>query len=235
MEVFSPIVAAAYSSVMERIRRAIHLGIYVPGDRLPPERELAPTLGVSRTTLREALRLLEGAGLLESRRGAAGGTFVREAGEPALSGGDLLAQVRAFEDLLDFRLATECAAARLAAQRRSESDLRLMSESLEGIRRNTSMDLFRRADSTFHLAIAEAARNPMLQAAIVDGRAAMFAPLDLLDFEVMRTNALEGHRTIVNAITLAEPGAAERAMAAHIEDTRRELRLVTALAKDKVV
>jgi DNA-binding FadR family transcriptional regulator len=235
VQVHGPITAAAYAGVAERIRRAIHLGVYVSGDRLPPERELAPALGVSRTTLREALRVLEGEGLLESRRGAAGGAFVREAGQPALADGNLLAQVRAFEDLLDFRLATECAAARLAAQRRSERDLRLMSESLEGIRRNTSMDLFRRADSTFHLAIAEAARNPMLQAAIEDGRAAMFAPLDLLDFEVMRTNALEGHRTIVNAITLADPDAAERAMAAHIEDTRRELRLVTALAKDNVV
>ena len=235
MKVLRPLAGATYSSVVERIRRSIRLGLYVPGDRLPPERELAPALRVSRTTLREALRLLEGEGLLESRRGAAGGTFVREAGEPSLAGGDIRAQVRAFEDLLDFRLATECAAARLAAQRRSESDLRLMSESLEGIRRNTSMDLFRRADSAFHLAVAEAARNPMLQAAIEDGRAAMFAPLDLLDFEVMRTNALEGHRTIIHAITLTESGAAERAMAAHIEDTRRELRLVTALAKDKVV
>ena len=235
MKVLRPLAGATYSSVVERIRRSIRLGLYVPGDRLPPERELAPALCVSRTTLREALRLLEGEGLLETRRGAAGGTFVREAGQPSLAGGDLRAQVRAFEDLLDFRLATECAAARLAAQRRSESDLRLMSESLEGIRRNTSMDLFRRADSAFHLAVAEAARNPMLQAAIEDGRAAMFAPLDLLDFEVMRTNALEGHRTIIHAITLTESGAAERAMAAHIEDTRRELRLVTALAKDKVV
>jgi GntR family transcriptional regulator, transcriptional repressor for pyruvate dehydrogenase complex len=235
MEIHSPIAVATYTSVVERIRRAIHLGIYVPGDRLPPERELAPALGVSRTTLREALRLLVGEGLLESRRGAAGGAFVREAGESVLSAGDLPAQARVFEDLLDFRLATECAAARLAAQRRAETDLRLMSESLEGIRRNSSMDLFRRADSNFHLAIAAAARNPMLQAAIEEGRAAMFAPLDLLDFEVMRTNALEGHRTIIHAITLAEPGAAERAMAAHIEDTRRELRLVTALAKDKVV
>jgi len=227
--------ATTYLGVVERIRRAMHLGIYVPGDRLPPERELAPVLGVSRTTLREALRLLEGEGLVETRRGAAGGAFVRAAARPKLSESGLLAQIRAFDDLLDFRLANECAAARLAARRRTDRDLQLMGEALEGIRRNTAIDLFRRADSHFHLAIAAAARNAMLQAAIEDGRAAMFAPLALLDFEVMQTNALEGHRTIVQAIAAADPGAAERAMAAHIEDTRRELRLVTTLTEDKVV
>jgi GntR family transcriptional regulator, transcriptional repressor for pyruvate dehydrogenase complex len=227
--------ATAYLGAAERIRRAVHLGIYVPGDRLPPERELAPVLGVSRTTLRAALRLLEGEGLVESRRGAAGGAFVREAARPMLSESGLLAQVRAFDDLLDFRLANECAAARLAALRRSDRDLHLMSEALEGIRRNTAIDLFRRADSNFHLAIADAARNPLLQSAIEDGRAAMFAPLALLDFEVMQTNALEGHRMIMHAISAADPVAAERAMAAHIEDTRRELRLVTTLTEDRVV
>ncbi|MGH2345049.1 MAG: FadR/GntR family transcriptional regulator, partial [Chloroflexota bacterium] len=209
--------ATAYLGVVERIRRAIHLGIYVPGDRLPPERELAPTLGVSRTTLREALRLLEGEGLLESRRGTTGGAFVREAARLVLTDSGLLAQVRAFDDLLDFRLATECAAARLAARRRADRDLHLMGEALEGIRRNTAIDLFRRADTNFHLAIAAAARNSMLQSAIEDGRAAMFAPLALLDFEVMQTNALEGHRMIVQAIAAADPEAAERAMTTHIE------------------
>lgn len=226
--------SAAYQVVAERIRRAIHLGVYVVGDRLPPERELAPALGVARATLREALRVLEGEGLLVSRRGAAGGAIIL-AIPAAPVVGPVRERLQAFENLLDFRLAVECACARLAARQRTDADLQAMGESLEGIRRHTSMDLFRRADSAFHLAIAEAARNPMLRSAVEEGRAAMYLPLDLLDFEVMRTNALEGHRMIMNAIVLADPAAAERAMAAHIEDTRRELRLVTALAEDKVV
>ncbi|HVA92049.1 MAG TPA: GntR family transcriptional regulator [Chloroflexota bacterium] len=230
-----PTAWAAYQNVVERVRRAIHLGVYVAGDRLPPERELAPALGVSRATLREALRVLEGEGLVESRRGATGGTVVLPAATAAPPAGIVQAQLEAFENLLDFRLATECAAARLAARRRSEDDLRTMGESQEGIRRHTSIDLFRRVDTSFHLAIAGAARNAMLLKAIEEGRAAMYLPLDLLDFEVMRTNALEGHRVIMHAIAAANPEAAERAMAAHIEDTRRELRLVTALAEDKVV
>jgi DNA-binding GntR family transcriptional regulator len=97
------------------------------------------------------------------------------------------------------------------------------------------MALFRRADASFHLRIACAARNPLLRQAVEDGRVAMFLPLDLLDFEVMLACALDGHRKILAAIAAADAPAAERAMAAHIEDTRRELHLVTTFAADAVV
>ena len=63
----------AYELVVECIRRAIHIGTYIPGDKLPPERLLAEHLGVSRTTLREAVRVLASEGYVESRRGAHGG------------------------------------------------------------------------------------------------------------------------------------------------------------------
>src|SRR5712691_7348558 len=66
-----------YELVVERIRRAIHIGTYVPGDRLPPERALAEQLGVSRTTVREAIRVLEGQGYVETRRGSTGGLTVK--------------------------------------------------------------------------------------------------------------------------------------------------------------
>jgi len=68
--------AAAYEVVTERIRRAIHIGSYLPGDKLPPERTLAQQLGVSRTTVREAIRVLEGEGYVMSRRGASGSIIV---------------------------------------------------------------------------------------------------------------------------------------------------------------
>ncbi len=70
-----------YELVVERIRRAIHIGSYVPGDRLPPERALAEQLGVSRTTVREAIRVLEGEGYVESRRGATGGVILLDRGQ----------------------------------------------------------------------------------------------------------------------------------------------------------
>lgn len=229
-----PVTAAAtYSAVVERLRRAIYLGTYIAGERLPPERVLAPQLGVARATLREALRVLEGEGYLEIRRGATGGAMVlagpTQASEPRASLRDRIAE---FEEVLDFRLAVEGSAARLAAGRRTDQDLTMLGATLDGMRRHTSMALFRRADSAFHLAIADVARNAMLRRAVEDGRVGMFLPLETLDFEVMLATAMEGHRKILGAITLGDPSGAERAMIAHIEDTRRELRLVLTVAAD---
>src|SRR5580698_3793898 len=64
---------AIHEVVVEHLRRAIHIGRFVPGDKFPPERELAKQLMVSRTTVREAIRVLESEGYVEIRRGSAGG------------------------------------------------------------------------------------------------------------------------------------------------------------------
>src|SRR6056297_555626 len=77
---------ATYERVVEQIRRVIYLGRYLPGDKLPPERELAQQLGVSRTTVREAIRMLEGENLIRVKRGATGGIIV--AAQGAASGAD---------------------------------------------------------------------------------------------------------------------------------------------------
>ena len=75
--VFCPVpVRNAFEVTVERLAQGIRLGVLTEGDRLPPERELADTFGVSRVTLREAIRALRDAGLVESRRGRGGGTFV---------------------------------------------------------------------------------------------------------------------------------------------------------------
>src|SRR5439155_27160239 len=66
----------AFEVTVERLAQSIRLGVLVDGERLPPERELAETFGVSRVTLREAIKGLRDAGLVESRRGRGGGTFV---------------------------------------------------------------------------------------------------------------------------------------------------------------
>src|SRR5437763_14864017 len=74
---YSPVpVRNAFEVTVERLAQSIRLGVLVGGERLPPERELAETLGVSRVTLREAIGALRAAGLIESRRGRRGGTFV---------------------------------------------------------------------------------------------------------------------------------------------------------------
>src|SRR5205809_418612 len=72
--------AAAHALVVEQLRRAVHIGSYVPGDRLPSERALAEQLGVSRATVREAIKVLRDEGYVESRRGARGGLMVLDQG-----------------------------------------------------------------------------------------------------------------------------------------------------------
>src|SRR5712692_7888499 len=101
-----------YGLIVDQLRRAIHIGTFIPGDKLPPERELSKQLGVSRTTVREAIRVLEGEGYVETRRGATGGLTVRERKLPDARLRQIVRErLGELEELLDFREANECAAA----------------------------------------------------------------------------------------------------------------------------
>ncbi len=215
---------AAYELVVDQLRKAIHLGTFAPGDRLPSERELAKQLGVSRLTVREAIRVLETQGYVKSRRGAAGGLIVLDQQQTrAQLRRRLREEWDEFENILDFRLANECAAARIVARRRTEEDLERVRGALSDLQDSNVLAQLRRADSIFHLAIAEATRNPLLRQAVETGRTAMFLPADALSFEVVFGDSVEHHRRILEAIERADPQGANDAMEAHIETTRREL------------
>src|SRR3954452_988906 len=117
--VYSPVpVRNAFEVTVERLAQSIRLGVLAGGEQLPPERELAETFGVSRVTLREAIGALRAAGLIESRRGRGGGTFVvsppasrpRTGRRPHRAADDLA-------DMLDLRRIVEPGAAALAATR----------------------------------------------------------------------------------------------------------------------
>src|SRR4051794_37505240 len=123
---------ASYELVVDQIRRAIQIGRFLPGEKLPTERELAGQLGVSRTTVREAMRVLQGEGLIETRRGRAGGAVVIAAeGSPAERRRLLRRRLAELENVFDYRLAVEPAAARLAAQRRTKTDLARLGEAMD--------------------------------------------------------------------------------------------------------
>ena len=94
----------AHELVLAQLRRSIHLGHFGAGDKLPPERELAKLLGVSRTTVREAVRVLEGEGLVEIRRGSSGGISVKP---QSMGRTELRRRLREFEEIIEFRLAVE--------------------------------------------------------------------------------------------------------------------------------
>src|SRR5258707_2208214 len=110
--------------VVVQLRRGIHSGSFVPGDKFPRERELSKQLGVSRASVREAIRVLEGEGYVETRRGASGGIIVLDRAQTE----DRLAEVirtrlPEIEQAIDFRLAVECSAAPLAAVRPPDDHL----------------------------------------------------------------------------------------------------------------
>ena len=206
---------AAHEVVADRLRRSIALGEVVAGERLPAERTLAASLGVSRPTVREALRVLQEEGALVTRRGPAGGAFVT--GRPR--GLELTRVVEIFE----YRLAVEAAAAHLAAERRSEDDLARLAGCGRALRASGDAGAFRRADSAFHLAVADASANAMLRASIEDARAAMFDSFDTHPFRVLRDATARGHDAVALAIEAGDGDGAATAMAEHLRDARDEV------------
>src|SRR6202011_5581701 len=109
----------AFEETVERLLEGVKLGVYAPGDRLPPERELTRRLGISRITLREALRELGAAGDVETKRGRFGGTFILRQPEPMVhdeltrTARDMGGQL---DDALTFRRVVETGAAEMAAR-----------------------------------------------------------------------------------------------------------------------
>src|SRR6266540_3242849 len=163
---FRPVTTqAAFELVVEQVRAAVDLALLVPGDRLPPERELAALLDVSRPTLREALRVLAMSGYVSVRRGAAGGAYVLErprGGPPEHVRKALLARRQELTALLEWRRLVEAEAAALAATRVSDDQLRALRARLveSGSRQvPPGPERWRAADSRFHMAVAEASDN----------------------------------------------------------------------------
>jgi|HubBroStandDraft_3_1064219.scaffolds.fasta_scaffold39046_1 GntR family transcriptional repressor for pyruvate dehydrogenase complex len=212
-----------YGLIVDQLRRAILIGTFIPGDKLPPERELSKQLGVSRASVREAIRVLEGEGYVETKRGATGGIVVldRARTEERLAEA-IRSNLPEIEQVIDFRLAVECGAARLAAVRRTDADLAVLDAAYQTMASGRETRRFRAADSAFHQGIARAARNDWMERAIEDARAALWMAVDKVAENVFRTAQLH-HLQILEAIRDSDPDAAERHVAAHIELTRTDL------------
>lgn len=191
--------------VVDRLVTAVALGLYVTGQQLPTERELATLLGVSRSSVREALKQLTDGGYLEVRRGRRGGYFVRADWGPASAEHvrrELIANWTAFEQIFDARNLIEPLIARTAAQRRTEADIVAMQEALEAYLGAPDHDASRRADTSLHLAIAEATHNPVLRQISVDLRAKITFNLGAEPYsDEARRIAIGQHRDLVAAVT----------------------------------
>lgn len=228
--VLRPAVGNVFETTVEQLATAIRLGVFVVGEQLPPERDLAERLGVSRNTLREAIAALRDAGLVTTRRGRGGGTVVTDAGHgpggrpsPAAAVG--IRHGAALEDVLDFRRVVEPGAARLAATRTlSQDQSEWLLESCRAVR-EADLQGHRIADSRLHLAIATLTGSLMVVEAVTRAQAALGELLGAIP--VLRTNiehSHEQHDAVVDAILRGDPDTARTTMEEHCDATSALLR-----------
>jgi GntR family transcriptional repressor for pyruvate dehydrogenase complex len=153
--VFHPVrTATTFEETVDRLGTAIRLGILAPGSRLPPERELAEQLAISRSTLRQAITALVESGHLTSMRGRTGGTFVVP--EPPLAEGSPGPLPPGWQEVLDVRIAIEVGVATVAAERIDDEALGIMRDAVDRMAAAREFEEYRRADVRFHIAIAQA-------------------------------------------------------------------------------
>jgi GntR family transcriptional repressor for pyruvate dehydrogenase complex len=216
-----------------QIRRLIAERGLGPGDKLPSERELTRLLGVSRTSVRSALKELQAMGIAEIS--AARGTFVARDGSPSIvsSFRSLFEANRlSLLELIEFRRALEPAVAAAAALHRSDADLQILAELIEAMRRSAASNdavVFSAADNAFHRQIAVASRNrlflPMTDATgetlrVYREAAARLGP-------AMLRRSLQDHEAIAKAIAGQDPDGARAAMIHHIVETVIDFHIVS--------
>ena len=222
--------------VVDRLVTAVGLGLYVTGQQVPTERELASMLGVSRTSIREALKQLTGAGYLEVRRGRFGGYFVLASWGPASAAHvrrHLVANWAEFEHIFDTRNLIEPLIARTAALRRTARDIQAMDRALQAYLEASDHDASRRADGSLHLAVAEATRNPMLVRMSLDLRARITLNLGAEPYtEEARRIAIGQHRDLVRAVSERRGDDAADIASRHFRLSENIIRELADRAKD---
>lgn len=210
--------------IVERLRRAILDGEYGYRERVPSERELATVFGAARGTVRTALKQLEGMNLVTRRPGS--GTFVRYRGHADEE--DIADQTSPLE-LIEVRLSVEPAVARLAVMHANAQDIERIEEALvqvEGCR--SDPELFSHADETFHLALAESTRNPLMvwlyrRINDVRGHAQWSSRRDKILTPERIDEYNEQHRALFAAINSRDTQLSVDIMTRHLEKARSDL------------
>jgi DNA-binding FadR family transcriptional regulator len=211
--------------IVDKIRELMREGQLTPGDRLPPERELCESFGVSRVTMREALRMLESAGLVEIRVGARGGAFVTAPSSNRVGEGltDLLTlSVISAADVTEVRMILELGIVPLVCERATEDDLSGLEKICE-----RSEDALRGGDYTmemsleFHTAVAQAAHNPAVEMLLESFRGPILMSLEEAH-EVapeMGGRGTEEHEEFIQAVRRRDADEAARIMREHLTRT----------------
>lgn len=200
-----------------------------PGDRLPNEHELAERFAVSRPTMREALRVLEYAGLVESRQGRSGGLFAGQGAVPQVIGAIRTLFIignRTIEDLYETRAIIEVGIARAAALESTAEQRATMAEAIEIMERNEAPGAVRQGNTLFHLTLAESVHNEILRTIMV----ALISLLNELSPDHIHftpeqiTLRTDGHRAILDALERRDPEGAAAAMAEHVREMAHQRR-----------
>ncbi|WP_066902914.1 FadR/GntR family transcriptional regulator [Millisia brevis] len=224
----APLATAARSEeIAARLSEAIHLGLIADGEQLPPEAEFARQLGVAIMTLRESISTLRERGLVETRRGRNGGTFVRRPPEPPEKPDLdrlLAASVSSLRDIADEQLAITGTAARLAAERAVPRSLRRIHTLVDQLHSATSRGGWVKADSRFHVEVAIASRSERLVRREVALQAETAGMLWLPHLSAQDREAIgREHHEIAARIAAEDADGAHQAAAHHVRANLRRL------------
>jgi GntR family transcriptional regulator, transcriptional repressor for pyruvate dehydrogenase complex len=223
---YQPVVTDSIAKqIAEQLREAIVAGRLKVNDRLPTEEELAAQFGVSRPTLRDALKRLAAQNLIRSRRGPTGGNFVRQPTDPEVatilsSTTTLLAGMGRFSlaEIAEARQAFEMMCARMAAERRDSADLeRMRAEIAFQNDPKISDEKFCESDVKFHHAVVESTKNPVLTLMMAGVLEALQPPANLISNRFRERHKIaRQHKELCDAIEARDGNAAAAAVTAQI-------------------
>lgn len=229
--------------VADEIRNAILDGRLQIDERLPTEEELARRFGISRPTVREALKRLAAQNLIRSRRGPTGGNFVSRPDPEGLSkaitgAATLLVGVGAFDvdEMVTARLETETLCARLAAANRTDADLDAMAAEIARQRDETiSGEEFCASDVRFHRALVDATQNGPLRLMMYTVIESFIPISNMLTYGLFeRQGAAQSHQSILDAIAEQDADRAVRLLGEHLTGMREVLSLALEKRAEKI-
>lgn len=217
-----------FEDICSQVREQMAKGVLRPGDKLPAERELAEQLGSSRTAVREALRSLEMAGIVELRKGVKGGAFIRE-GDPGVvtrSFGDMVNLGRiSLESLTESRVIIQDAVVRLACQRGTTADFDALERSIERTWMLTQQELWeeRRFQLVqFYRLLAQATRNEVM-VIIVDALTDIVLRILARDDTVPRAQVVKVQQEILRCLRRRDADKAVEIMSRHLKSLNDHL------------
>lgn len=218
----SPMEVPKASDVLaNEIRERILSGEYPEGAALPPERELVIQTRMSRTTVREALRILEVQGLVRIRAGRAGGAFVQKPGEDSVAKSlELLIRGRQVRltSVHQTREAIEPHCARLAALNRTLDDLHRLADANDALAASGSLEDFLQANVDWHVGVAMASHNEILTGIMIALSRAIYTTTNNEGFvnDEVRAITIRAHKSVTRAIKDKDADAAARRMSRHV-------------------